>query len=191
MKNQLFSWVVLLVLIVSLSVLSGCCGTTGSVQNSGQNNIPSNTQQTELPKSVENGQVGTVYTVNYMNSKYEVTLTQTAFETTSSMYGGQRYLLANFDIKNIGDSSEYFTPNIYALDASSEKYDTTIPFGLSSKYDKTLDFFKELPPGTKTSGWAAIEVPNNVSQFDLYFEYTNSFVSKTPQYIKYQITSSG
>jgi hypothetical protein len=168
-------------------LLSGCCGTTGNIQNSGQSNTSSHTQQTESPKSIENGQLGTVYTVEYMGSKYEVTLTQTAFETTSSIYGGKRYLLANFEIKNVGDGSEYFAPDIYAIDSSSEKYDKTIAFGISDKYDKTLDSLKKLTPGTKMSGWAAIEVPSDVNNFDLYFEYTNSFVTKTPMYIKYKI----
>ena len=184
----------LMVSIVILSLLvAGCCGATGSVSAQSGAAAPTTSPQAasspSSPQNIEDAKVGTTYQVDYMNSKYEVTLVQTAFADSDNPYvKGGHYLMAYFEIKNIGSTSEYFGPSIYALDSTGEKYDTTIPFGLSSDYAKTLSFIKELPPNTKTSGWAAIDVPQGASSLDLYFEYTNSFLSKTPNYIKYKVS---
>ena len=173
--------------------ISGCCGATGQVaQNNPQANPQSQPQaapQNQASGSnVENAQVGTTYTVNYYNSKYEVTLKEAEFASSTNMYAQGTYLMANFEIKNIGDGNEMFAPDIYALDKDGEKYDKTFAVGLDEKYSKTLDFFKKLSPNTKMSGWAAIEVPDGTSSVDLYFEYTNQFLTKTPSYIKYKIS---
>jgi len=180
-------------LILAGVLLAGC--TSGSVKETGT----SGTSQTDYDRTgsvsataspsagttnVENGQVGTAYEISYISSKYQVTLEKTAFE--SSTYGGS-YLMAFFRIKNTGDQSEYFAPDVYALDASSEKYDKTYAIGLGTEYDKTLDILKKLTPGTQTSGWVAIKVPEGAKEFDVYFEYTNAILDKTPKYIKYKI----
>ena len=190
-KIQIFA-----MLFLGVMLLTGCCGSTGNVQGS---SAPSQTVKntsvlTNDPgvstsgKSIENRQVGTTYKIDYMSNKYEVTLVKTAYDYAS--FTGKQYLLAYFEIKNTGSSSAYFTPKIYALDADSEKYDSTIAFGLSPEYEKTLSFIKELSPNTKTSGWAVIEVPDGVTGLDLYFEYTNIYLSGSPQYIKYKMPSS-
>ena len=153
---------------------------------------PAEATQTPAPTQVTNidGQVGSAYEISYMSSKYQVTLEKTAFESSTNSYYDKRYLLAFFEIKNTGDGSGVFSPNIYAIDAETEKYDKTIvTIGISDEYEKTLDFFKQLPPGTKMSGWAAIEIPKDKNDFDLFFEYSNIFIDKTPKYIKYKVSA--
>ena len=200
------NWILPMLLVVSL-VLYGCCGAVGGAasksssqsaiatppseptkQVSGEN--PSSDSQTkESSKNIESGESGTTYLVNYLGSKYEITLQKAEFAESQNAYFYGYYLMAYFEIKNAGSSSEYLAPDIYAVDKEGEKYDGTIAFGMSDKYSKTLDFIKKLTPGTKTSGWVAIEVPDGTNDIDLYFEYTNSFISSEPNYIKYRISS--
>lgn len=184
--------------IIGIMLLAGCCGpvsgtasaapnssSTAQPQAQGSGNVQTGSQASA--SNVENGELGKTYTVSYLNSNYEVTLSQIEPAKSTIAYSKGNYLMAYFEIKNVGGGSEYFIPNIYVLDSSGEKYDSTIAFGVDTKYDKTLSFIKQLPPGTKTSGWVAIEVPENLSQSDLYFEYTNIYLSKTPNYIKWRI----
>ncbi len=194
----------LFAIAVALSlVLAGCCGATGGVSSSGaapaqapattSNNgvSPSSASPASsgsAPKNIEDGQVGTTYQVSYLGSNYEITMLNATFADSTNPYASGHYLMAYFEIKNIGTGNELFAPDIYALDASGEKYDKTIALGLSDEYSKTLDFFKKLGPNTKTSGWVAIDVPESVTSVDLYFEYTNMYLSKTPNYIKYHVS---
>lgn len=195
-KTRLF--VILFVGLVF--VLSGCCATTGNVSPSNQQTSPTtpssgNAQtnpatNTETQASnIDNGQIGTPYTINYAGSQYEVTLLNAEFAQPTSSYFTGHYLMANFEIKNVGSTNQIITPDIYALDSSSEKYDNTFAIGVDDKYSKTLSFLAKLGPGTKTTGWTAIEVPENTSSLDLYFEYSN-YWSNTPNYIKWKITKN-
>jgi len=195
MRGFGLNFVVAAMLVAFMIAASGCCGATGQVaQNSA---APQNAQVQAPPKevadenvknlNVENGEVGKTYTVNYLNSKYDVTLKEAEFAASTNPYISGNYLMAYFEIKNVGDGSEFFFPKIYALDSEGEKYDNTIAIGLGDKYGKTLDFAKELPPNTKMSGWTAIKIPASTASADLYFEYTNSLLSKTPNYIKYKV----
>lgn len=193
--------------IFGMLIMSGCCGATGNVAQTGSQetavNPPAPAKQVtessqaesqqpakEAPKNIENGEIGKTYTVNYLGSKYEVTLQKAEFAKSTNPYADGNYLMAFFEIKNIGESSEYFTPDIYAIGKDSEKYDNTFAVGLSDEYSKTLDWIKKLPPNTKMSGWAAIEVPEGTDDIDLYFEYTNIWLSDKPQFIKYRISGS-
>jgi len=135
----------------------------------------------------ENGIVGKTYTVNYVSAEYEITLKELAF-AQSEYYTDEKFLMANFEIKNIGDKNEYISPNIYLVSQDSERYDDTIAIGLDDKYSKTLDWFKQLSPNTKMSGWVPIKVPLELDSGDLYFEYTNYYDSDRG-YIKYSITN--
>jgi hypothetical protein len=192
----------LCLLLISSFVLTGCTSGSGSVRaqdnpasvevatfvSNGVSTVTNTpTSKPEAAKNIEDGKAGVAYDIEYLSSNYQVTLAKTAFETSS--YGGDRYLLAYFEIKNTGDGSEYLSPDIYALDKDGEKYDKTFAIGLPPDYDKTLDFIKKLSPGTKMSGWAAIKVPEETAEFGLFFEYTNPFVDKKPSYIKYRIAS--
>lgn len=187
-------WLYSMVIIGALSVallLSGCCGNTGSVgaanpTPAGSAGTTSSSPTTD--RNVDSGVLGTTYTIHYLGSEYEVTLTQAEF-APSSYSPASKYLMAYFEIKNVGTRTEMVAPNIYALDSSSEKYDRTIAIGVDGNYSRTLDYFKQLPPNTKMSGWIAIDVPENTQNVDLYFEYTNMYLSSTPNYIKYHITS--
>ncbi|MCD6478766.1 MAG: DUF4352 domain-containing protein [Candidatus Diapherotrites archaeon] len=138
-------------------------------------------------ESIEDGKIGTTYLIKYMGAKYEVTLTELTFAESESEFFDKYYLMAHFEIKNIGDKTEYFMPDIYFVDETQEKYDRTVPIGLGDTYSKTLDFVKKLPPGTKMSGWVAIEVPKDITSGDLYFDYTNDIWDKKPKYIKYHV----
>lgn len=95
--------------------------------------------------------------------------------------------MAYFEIRNIGDASETFASTIYAVGSDGEKYDPTIALGFNDKYSDTFASYKTLPPNTKTSGWVAVKVPDGTSSTNLYFEYTNSFLTKNPKYIRYKI----
>lgn len=197
-------------LVIGLSfVLLGCCGATGgsisekpystnltprsspSTSNQSSQSVQPNVVAAPPAQTanIENAEIGKTYIINYANSRYEVTLTEAEFARPTSSYFDQYYLLANFDIKNVGEQSKLISPEIYALDSNDEKYDKTIAIGVSDKYSKTLDFFKKLNPGTKMSGWAAIEVPKNTTNADLYFEYSDYLADK-PNYIKWTITKN-
>ncbi len=194
-------WFWLFGLLVISVFIMGCASGSGSVQETpaapetatrtsmSSNGITqptaTNAPNPKVEKNIEDAQIGTPYEISYLSSKYAVTLEKTAYETSSFM--GKRYLMAFFKIKNTGDGSEYFAPDIYAVDSDSEKYDKTFAVGLSSDYDKMLDFLKKLTPNTQMSGWVAINVPDDVNEFDLYFEYTNTFIDRTPRYINYKI----
>jgi len=195
MTRKILFLATVFVLLGALLAISGCCGTTSPqvAQNSPQANQQAQpqaapTQNQASSSNVENAQVGTTYTVNYYGSNYEVTLKEAEFASSNNPYASGTYLMANFEIKNIGEGNEMFAPDIYALDKDGEKYDKTIAIGLDEKYSKTLDFYKKLSPNTKMSGWAAVKVPDETSSIDLYFEYTNQFLTKTPNYIKYKIS---
>ncbi len=139
-------------------------------------------------ENVENGKIGTTYEINYLNAKYEVTLKEAEFAESQSEFFDKYYLMAFFEIKNVGDESEYFSPDIYFVDKSQEKYDRTIAIDVGDKYSKTMDFLKKLSPNTKMSGWVAIEVPKGTSSGNLFYEYSNPLLNKKPKYIKYTIT---
>ncbi|PIT85015.1 hypothetical protein COU37_00645 [Candidatus Micrarchaeota archaeon CG10_big_fil_rev_8_21_14_0_10_45_29] len=186
--------IVLVVIIGSVLLLSGCCAQTGKVQATGKNTFQqgtsayATTQTEKISAKIEDGEIGLPYTIEYLGSRYEVRLNKV--ETAYAYYWNKEYLMAYFEIKNTGDSSDYFSPDIYFVGQDGEKYDKTIAIGIDDNtYDKTLDFFKKLTPGTKMSGWVAIEVPKSEQRGDLYFEYTNVWLSNTPKYIKYKINS--
>lgn len=211
-SSKKVSGTILISILVVLIILSGCVSSEKEVKETGKSTTsimpkssdeaketetasqqPNTTQtKTENPnKNIENAGVGTTYNIKYRSAEYEVTLTKTTFEKTENEYAAslnKNYLMAYFEIKNIGKGEEYFAPNLYAIDSSGEKYDRTVAGGLGDEYSKTLDFFKQLPPNTKMSGWAAIEIPENIDNVDLYFQYTNPFLDDQPQYIKYKIT---
>ncbi len=193
--------VILLVLVVVVLTF-GCCGVTGGVTPSGGHPSPNATSATGGPSvnpsqgqassnqqeqsaNIEDGQIGQTYTVNYEQSEYEVTLENTSFVYDPTF--SENYLLAYFEIKNVGSTSEYFVPNIYAVDKTSEKYDSTIPLLDNPKYSKILNLATELPPNTKTSGWTGFSIPQGNNTYHIYFEYTNPFLTSTPNYIKYTV----
>jgi hypothetical protein len=189
---------VIFVLFGVMLIITGCCGATGQVaktpsaeaqvQNTPAAAPPANNADENA--NVEDGIVGTIYTVNYLGSKYQVTLKEAEFASSTNPYLAGNYLMAYFEIKNVGDASQTFAPDIYALSSDGEKYDKTIAIGLGDKYSDTLELIKTLPPNTKTSGWTAIEVPDGTTEMDLYFAYTNPYLSKTPKYIKYSVHST-
>ncbi len=198
------------VFLVSISVLMifllfGCTSAEKSVKSTEEQTIKyhpetdASTDKTEQPvanvvqdveeKSLlveENGVVGKAYIVNYDSAKYEITLKEIT-SAQSEYFDDEKYLMANFEIKNIGDKNEYISPNIYFISPDSERYDDTIAIGLDDKYSKSLDWFKQLSPNSKMSGWVTIEIPLNIDlEGDLYFEYTNSYDSDRG-YIKYGV----
>lgn|GEM_PF-6525236 len=197
----------LMLFVVGAFLLLGCCSATGKVSESNPSgntaatstSSPSSPAESAKPNvvsappaqsaNVENAKIGKMYTIDYSGSKYEVTLLNAEFAHSTGYFDKTNYLMANFEIKNIGDESQFVSLEIYALDSTGEKYDNTIAFGVSDKYSKTLDWLKKLPPGTKTSGWTAIEISENITSLDLFFEYTNYFSSK-PNYIKWVITKN-
>ncbi len=180
-----------LILFIYATLLLSGCG-SGNVNESKSTPAPDKSAQKESqPKAsanIENGAIGTIYTVNYISSRYEVVLVKMAFIPPQNQYINKNYFMAYFEIKNIGEKSEYFAPNIYLVDPSQEKYDKTIAFINDDEYSKTLDFLKQLPPNTKMSGWVAFEVPESFTSGSLYFEYSNPYIDKEPKYIRYGVT---
>jgi hypothetical protein len=81
-----------------------------------------------------------------------------------------------------------FTPDIYLIDSTGEQFSKTFAVGIDEKYSKTLDWFKKLNPGAKTTGWVTLDLPEDTSEFDIYFQYSNDFLDNKPLYIKYKIT---
>ncbi|MGV8176417.1 MAG: DUF4352 domain-containing protein [Candidatus Bilamarchaeaceae archaeon] len=178
-------------LLLGVLLTSGCiCGATEAakkgVQATGET-ATSPSSETARSVNIEDGKIGELYAINDGVYKYTVTLSKVA--TATSQYSSDtKYLMAYFEIKNVGDKNGYFSPDVYALDPDGEKYDKTIPFGMSDEYGKTLDFIKELPPGTKMSGWVAIDVPPKTKNLDLYLDYSNMFLDKKPTYIKWKVS---
>lgn len=181
-------------LLIVAALLAGCCGVaSGRVAAQPGEEVkaatPRTTDQTST-RNVEDGKIGTTYRIEYAGSEYEATLTQVEFFKSVSRYTqNHSYIMAYFEIKNVGDSNEYFSPDIYAVDETGERYDSTgyVSGGDDAGYSKTLDRIKKLGPGTKTSGWAAIEVPEETKSAKMYFEYADIILSKTPGYIRYSI----
>jgi hypothetical protein len=178
--------------LFAVMLLAGCCGTTSVVEKSGgstgQQNYTATTNptNTNTNANIEDGEIGKIYTISYLGSEYEVTLTKTEFVDSGNPYVPGTYLMSYFEIRNVGSTSQYLAPDIYAIGPDTEKYDKTIYMGMDTEtYSKTLDFIKELPPNTKMSGWVAIKVPSDVTNVDLYFEYSG--LSSKPYYIKYSV----
>gem|GEM_PF-2530402 len=67
-------------------MFSGCCGSTGKIAETGVQGqasapsapakqvVDSNQAAGNTQKNIENGEVGKTYSVNYLNSNYEVTV---------------------------------------------------------------------------------------------------------------------
>lgn len=197
-----------IILVAVLLAFAGCSGkaekvstvntgsvpqeTGGTAQENTVNPVKEQTTENKNPNvNVENGEIGSVYKIKYTNTEYEITLKEAEFVKSDNAYFDKEYLMAFFEIKNTGDDTDFFTPSIYGEDPEKEKYDRTIPIGLSDKYGKILGFIKQLNPGQKTSGWVAIEKPAGTNIVLLYFEYTNPFLSDKPGYIKYPVTAGG
>jgi hypothetical protein len=179
-----------LILLLAFMLL-GCTGSSGTVKatdSTGQTGAQTNTTTPSVQtQTIENGVVGTTYQVEYSSDKFEVTLTKTAFEKSTNPYMKGNYLMAYFEIRNIGTKSAYIMPKMYIIDSTQEKIDNTFAIGLSDEYSKTLDWVKQLSPNTKSSGWVAFEVPEGTTTANVYFDYSNAF-DNVPKYIKYTIT---
>jgi len=185
----------IVIIIVVLGLLAGMSTTQNQVvEKQGIESptvapaAPAPAPEPENPnKNIENGVVGSTYHVKYFDTEYDVTLTKAEIVQSDNAYFDKQYVMAFVEIRNTGSKAGYFSPTIYFLDDEQEKYDHTIAIGLGNEYEKTLDFFKQLPAGTKMSGWAAMEVPKTLNTGYVYFEYSNPFLNDTPQYIKYKV----
>lgn len=169
----------------------GCTGSSGNVKTADVSKQTEPSTNTATPsaqtQTIEAGAVGATYQIEYSSDKFEVTLTKTAFEKSTNSYVKGNYLMAYFEIKNVGSKSAYIIPKLYIIDSTQEKIDSTYALGLSDDYSKTLSLAKQLSPNTKTSGWVAFEVPEGTTAANVYFDYTNAF-DDTPKYIKYSVT---
>lgn len=181
-------------LLVGFLLLAGCTSKqVGGVEqqaapNNQQSASPSGSASANPNKNVENGAVGSVYKIKYLQTEYEVTLKEAKFAQSDNAYIDKAYAVAFFEIKNVGTGTDFFAPTVYGESAGREKIDRTIAIGLGDEYQKSLGFAEQLNPGQKTSGWVAFEVPKDATSLDVFFEYSNPFVNKTPQYIKYTVT---
>jgi hypothetical protein len=181
---------ILIILLIS-TLLLGCTGEKSISETNNTNSKQTNTptaNNTPESKNIENGLVGSTYKINYMNQEYEIKLTSVEIAHPTTEYFDKSYIMANFELKNISDSSGMFTPDIYLIDSTGEQFSKTFAVGIDEKYSKTLDWFKKLNPGAKTTGWVTLDLPKDTSEFDIYFQYSNDFLDNKPLYIKYKIT---
>ncbi|MDO8633757.1 MAG: DUF4352 domain-containing protein [archaeon] len=185
---------ILLVSLAVLVLLFGCTSKqTGSVEEktdtADEKTEPPESKAQENPnKNIENAVIGTPYKIKYLNTEYEVVLKEAKFASSNNEYFYKHYVVAFFEIKNIGEDTDFFSPDIYSEDEEREKISRTFAVGLEDDYSKTLSFIEQLNVGQKTSGWVAFEVPESLEKLDVFFEYSNPFINRQPQYIKYEIT---
>jgi len=100
----------------------------------------------------------------FSNNNFKIDVNSFGFYKVDSYSGIEEYFRIDFNVKNIGSGSEYFSPSGMAIiDAQGNQYDAA--------YGGTLDTFKKMFPDTKQKGYVLFEeVPKTITSAKLIFE---------------------
>ena len=95
---------------------------------------------------------------------FEVIVTKAGFFEPEDWIGKKQYLRVDLEIKNIGNQSEYFSPEgIVIIDDQKNQYERT--------FGGTIDGFSKIYPGVTKKGYVLFEgVPKTANSLKFVFE---------------------